>query len=155
MIIAAKLMQKYTYYKTHLNINILEKMRRKMRYTPKEVAEYLDINTEDYLKAENFPVDNLEFHIKEKLAALYHVSEYDLLTGAAVPHSFSGNVYRGTSHRYHHQDSQFARLHILQAHALGFACRSVFTLILHRWLAYRRMVASELRVKIPNSIHVL
>lgn len=51
MIIAAKLMQKYTYYKKHLNMNILEKMRWEMRYTPKEVAEYLDISTEDYLKA--------------------------------------------------------------------------------------------------------
>ena len=61
---------------------ILERLRREAMFPVEEVAAYLGITKEAYLEAEKdanaIPLEQLE-----SLAALYHVEEYDILTGTA------------------------------------------------------------------------
>ena len=71
-------------------MNILGTMRETAGYTLGQVAEYLDIAQPVYLKYEQRTIDTVPYQVLEKLAALYHVEEYDILMGTAVPHSLSG-----------------------------------------------------------------
>lgn len=62
---------------------IVEKLRRQSGFSSSEVAEYLAISEKDYLRYETEDAE-LPFDILERLADLYHVEEYDILTGSAV-----------------------------------------------------------------------
>ena len=61
---------------------VLERLRREARFPAGEVAEYLGMTKEAYFEAEKdanaLPLDRLE-----RLSALYHVEEHDILTGTA------------------------------------------------------------------------
>lgn len=61
---------------------VLERLRREARFPAGEVAECLGMTREAYLEAEKdanaLPLDRLE-----RLSALYHVEEHDILTGTA------------------------------------------------------------------------
>jgi transcriptional regulator with XRE-family HTH domain len=59
-------------------------------FTEKQVAEYLGISLPDYMKYEK-GIKELSLPVLEKLAALYHVEEYDILMGTAVPHTLREN----------------------------------------------------------------
>lgn len=61
-------------------MNILSKMRRKAKWTKRQLAEYLDIPLQDYITCEETDIAKIDFQILEKLADLYHVEEYDMLT---------------------------------------------------------------------------
>lgn len=71
-------------------MNILKRMRRMAKFTAKQVTDYLGISQSDYSRIEQKNVNDCPFDSLEKLAALYHVEEYDLLTGTAVPHKLCG-----------------------------------------------------------------
>ena len=71
-------------------MNILKRMRRMAKFTAEQVADYLGISQSDYSRIEQKDVNDCPFDSLEKLAALYHVEEYDLLTGTAVPHTLCG-----------------------------------------------------------------
>ena len=62
-------------------MNIVESLRRESGFAGDQVAGYLGISQEEYLEYEigekDLPVD-----ILEALARLYHVEEYDILTGS-------------------------------------------------------------------------
>lgn len=68
-------------------MNILKKLRQKARYTEQQVADYLTVTLPEYLSYEEREVNGLSWKHLEKLAALYHVEEYDILTGTAVSHA--------------------------------------------------------------------
>ena len=68
-------------------MNILKRMRRTAKFTAEQVADYLGISQSDYSRIEQKDVNDCSFDSLERLAALYHVEEYDLLTGTAVPHT--------------------------------------------------------------------
>ena len=55
-------------------------------FTEKQVAEYLGVSLPDYMEYEK-GIKELSLPVLEKLAALYHVEEYDILMGTAVPHT--------------------------------------------------------------------
>ena len=57
------------------------------KFTAEQVADYLGISQSDYSRIEQKEINDCPFDSLEKLAALYHVEEYDLLTGTAVPHT--------------------------------------------------------------------
>lgn len=61
----------------------VERLRRESGFHASEVAGYLDISEDEYLRYETDDAE-LPFDILEKLADLYHVEEYDILTGTAV-----------------------------------------------------------------------
>ena len=62
---------------------IVEKLRRQSGFSSSEVAVYLAISEKDYLRSETEDAE-LPFDILERLADLYPVEEYDILTGSAV-----------------------------------------------------------------------
>lgn len=72
-------------------MNIIESMRKKVRYTAEQVAGFLGVDLSAYLSYEQQKTDELPYQIIELLAALYHVTEYDILTGTAQAHSITGN----------------------------------------------------------------
>ncbi len=72
-------------------MNIIESMRKKVRYTAKQVAGFLGVNLKVYISYEQQKTYELPYQIIEMLAALYHVTEYDILTGTAQAHSITGN----------------------------------------------------------------
>ncbi len=59
-------------------------------FKEKQVADYLGISQPSYLKYEK-GIKELSLPFLEKLAALYHVEEYDILMGTAVPHTLREN----------------------------------------------------------------
>lgn len=67
-------------------MNILKKLRQEARYTEQQVADYLTVTLPEYLSYEERDVNSLSWEYLEKLAALYHVEEYDILTETAVSH---------------------------------------------------------------------
>lgn len=71
-------------------MNILGTMRETAGYTLGQVAEYLGMTKPVCLEYERRIIDTVPYQVLEKLAALYHVEEYDILMGTAVPHSLSG-----------------------------------------------------------------
>lgn len=71
-----------------MTMNILRKMRRKAGFTESQVAEYLGISRTDYARHERNDIDKLPFEFIGMLADLYHVEEYDMLTGTAVPNTY-------------------------------------------------------------------
>lgn len=77
-------------------MNILSRMRKKAQYTPGELAKYLAVSTTQYEEYEGEDILLLPYSVIEKMAALYHVSEYDILTGKAKAHSLTGNVRQET-----------------------------------------------------------
>lgn len=68
-------------------MNILKRMRRMAKFTGEQVANYLGISQSNYSVIEQGNINDCPFDTLEKLAALYHVEEYDLLNGTAVPHT--------------------------------------------------------------------
>ena len=62
--------------------NVLERLRRQSHFTAAQVAEYLSLGEEDYSLYERGG-EELPHNLLEALADLYHVSEYDILTGTA------------------------------------------------------------------------
>lgn len=72
-------------------MNIIENMRKKVRYTAEQVAGFLGVDLAAYLSYEQQKTDELPYQIIELLAALYHVTEYEILTGTAQAHSITGN----------------------------------------------------------------
>ena len=72
-------------------MNIIENMRKKVHYTAEQVAKYLGVDLMVYLSYEHQKTDEVPYQVIELLAALYHVTEYDILTGAAHAHSITGN----------------------------------------------------------------
>ena len=68
-------------------MNILKRMRRMAKFTGEQVADYLGISQSNYSVIEQGNINDCPFDTLEKLAALYHVEEYDLLNGTAVPHT--------------------------------------------------------------------
>lgn len=72
-------------------MNIIKKMRKKVRYTAEQVAKYLCVDLMVYLSYERQKTDEVPYQVIELLAALYHVTEYDILTGTAQAHSITGN----------------------------------------------------------------
>lgn len=72
-------------------MNIIESMHKKVRYTAEQVAGFLGVDLSAYLSYERQKTDELPYQIIEMLAALYHVTEYDILTGTAQAHSITGN----------------------------------------------------------------
>ena len=72
-------------------MNILVKLGKNTHYCQQQVADFLKVPLEGYHNMERTPVGDLDIHAVERLAALYHVSECDLLTGKAVGHSISGD----------------------------------------------------------------
>lgn len=71
-------------------MNILKRMRRMAKFTTGQVAEYLGISQSDYYRIEQKDINDCPLPLLEKLAALYHVEVYDILTGTAVPHTLCG-----------------------------------------------------------------
>lgn len=69
-------------------MNILSKMRRKAKWTKRQLAEYLDIPLQEYITCEDTDITEIDFQILEKLADLYHVEEYDILTEKADSQTF-------------------------------------------------------------------
>ena len=72
-------------------MNIIENMRKKVRYTAEQVTGFLGVDLAAYLSYEQKKTDELPYQIIELLAALYHVTEYEILTGTAQAHSITGN----------------------------------------------------------------
>ena len=72
-------------------MNIIESMRKKVRYTAEQVAGFLGVNLKVYISYEQQKTDELPYQVIEQLAALYHVTEYEILTGTAQAHSITGN----------------------------------------------------------------
>ena len=72
-------------------MNIIESMRKKVRYTAEQIARFLGIDLTVYISYEQQKTDKLPYLVIEQLAALYHVTEYDILTGTAQAHSITGN----------------------------------------------------------------
>lgn len=70
---------------------VLERLRREARFPAGEVAECLGMTREAYLEAEKdanaLPLDRLE-----RLSALYHVEEHDILTGTARSRAVTRSV---------------------------------------------------------------
>ena len=62
---------------------IVKKLRKQSGFVSSEVAEYLGISEEGYLRYETGDTE-LPFDVLERLADLYHVEEYDILMGTAV-----------------------------------------------------------------------
>ena len=62
--------------------NVLERLRRQSHFTASQVAEYLSLSEEDYLRYERGG-DELPYKLLEAVADLYHVEECDILTGTA------------------------------------------------------------------------
>ena len=62
--------------------HILERLRKEARFPVGEVASYLGMSEDAYLAVEK-DVSALPYGLLEKLAELYHVEEYDILTGTA------------------------------------------------------------------------
>ena len=72
-------------------MNIIKSMRQKVRYTAEQVATFLGIDLTAYLAYEQQKADRLPYLVIERLAALYHVTEYDILMETAQAHSVTGN----------------------------------------------------------------
>ena len=70
---------------------ILERLRREARFPVEEVAAYLGMTKEAYLEAEK-DANALPLEQLERLAALYHVEEYDILTGTAKSRAVTHSV---------------------------------------------------------------
>ena len=75
-------------------MNILSKLRKQTHYTPEEVAEYLAVSVSRYMEYERDNMMQLPYSVIEKMAALYHVSEYEILTEKAVAHSLTENIHQ-------------------------------------------------------------
>ena len=65
-------------------MNILEKLRKESGFAAAEVAEYLGVTEEEYARLEQSPVNSLDVRQLERIADLYHVEPYDILTGTGV-----------------------------------------------------------------------
>lgn len=63
-------------------MTIVESLRSESGFTGDQVAGYLGISLEEYLEYEGREKD-IPIDILEALARLYHVEEYDILTGTA------------------------------------------------------------------------
>ena len=72
-------------------MNIIESMRKKVRYTTEQVAKYLGVDLMIYLSYERLKIDEVPYQIIELLATLYHVTEYEILTETAQAHSITDN----------------------------------------------------------------
>ena len=72
-------------------MNIIESMRKKVRYTTEQVAKYLGVDLMVYLSYERLKTDEIPYQVIELLATLYHVTEYEILTETAQAHSITGN----------------------------------------------------------------
>ena len=70
-------------------MNIIRKLRKASEFTAAGVAEYMGMGEQEYLLLEQAPVDSLDVRQLERLADLYHVEPYDILTGTAVSLTFS------------------------------------------------------------------
>ena len=66
-------------------MNILSVMRKETHYSLEEVAKYLAVNVTQYEEYEQVNIMQLPYSVIEKIAALYHVSEYEILTEKAAP----------------------------------------------------------------------
>ena len=75
-------------------MNILSIMRKEAHYSLEEVAKYLAVNVTQYEEYEQVDIMQLSYSVIEKIAALYHVSEYEILTEKAEAHSLTGNVHQ-------------------------------------------------------------
>ena len=75
-------------------MNILSVMRKETHYSLEEVAKYLAVNVTQYEEYEQVNIMQLPYSVIEKIAALYHVSEYEILTEKAEAHSLTGNVHQ-------------------------------------------------------------
>ena len=64
-------------------MNILNRLRTKAGFTEQQTASFLNLSLQDYQSCESMDIMDVEWHVLEKLAALYHVEEYDILTGEA------------------------------------------------------------------------
>lgn len=62
---------------------VLPRLRKESGFSAGQVAEYLGITEQEYLQMEP-DVTVIPFACLEKLADLYHVEEYDILTGMAT-----------------------------------------------------------------------
>lgn len=67
---------------------VLERLRREARFPAGEVAECLGMTREAYLEAEK-DANALPL---ERLSALYHVEEHDILTGTARSRAVTRSV---------------------------------------------------------------
>lgn len=70
---------------------ILERLRKQAKFPAGEVAAYLGMTKEAYLEAEK-DANALPLGQLERLAALYHVEEYDILTGTARSRAVTHSV---------------------------------------------------------------
>ena len=62
---------------------VLPRLRKESGFTAAQVAEYLGITEQEYLQMES-DVTVIPLTYLERLADLYHVAEYDVLTGTAT-----------------------------------------------------------------------
>lgn len=72
------------------NPGILELLRTQSGFSQLQVVEYLGISLSDYLRYTE-DVNTLPVPLLESLAALYHVEEYDILTGTAQSQTLTGS----------------------------------------------------------------
>lgn len=63
-------------------MNVVESLRKESGFSRQQVADYLGITLKEYQGYENGKGE-LPLDILEALARLYHVEEYDILTGTA------------------------------------------------------------------------
>ena len=63
--------------------SVLKRMRLESDFSLDGLASYLGISVQEYLSLENSKPSELPFAHLERLADLYHVEEYDILTGKA------------------------------------------------------------------------
>ena len=69
-------------------MGIVKKMRMKAGYTAQQMADYLNVTLQEYLALEKGNINNVDFLALERLAALFHVEEYDILIGKANPTTY-------------------------------------------------------------------
>ena len=77
-------------------MNIIKSMRKKVRYTAEQVARFLGIDLTVYISYEQQKTNELPYQVIEKLAELYHVTEYDILRETAQAQSITGNPQQET-----------------------------------------------------------
>lgn len=63
--------------------NILERMHLESGFSADGLAAYLGMPVQEYLSLEGISPSELPINHLERLADLYHVEEYDILTGSA------------------------------------------------------------------------
>ncbi len=67
---------------------IVRKLRVQSGFSSQDVAAHLSMAEEEYLRYEDDSTD-IPFDILERLSDLYHVEEYDILTGTAKSHTWT------------------------------------------------------------------